>query len=216
MQDNNVAEAWKPSLLRWVADAIKKIGFYPKSTSMLISEIEVDCERIDYPEDMAIPYQVFLRTKEGNIIEAPRVGMDVIRHKIDNCFPFAQLPSVGMGVLRDTGSYWFLENKEDAKNYDRAYVIYFGVPRDDDGNPLIPFFYEAAVTAYLELNWEKQLRKQDRRAVNANDIEFAMKVFDRAAYEARARSNMPNMMEMREAALSIAQRRIFNTLPTLK
>ncbi|WP_298505169.1 hypothetical protein [uncultured Sphaerochaeta sp.] len=190
----------------WVKRAMLQIGALPEVFGITSCEVYVvDGTRIPKPDDVFVPYSIYLCKSDGYKIEAVYSGRSssVVWNR---CCPFYYMQHQNRDtILRvmDGGDHYFFPNATEAQiasDIKHVELTYITFPKNEDGELLVPLLWQEAVQAFIDVELCTRARNRDRRSVAHSEVEAHKASWIHARMIAYGRSKMPNIMELKKMA----------------
>jgi len=184
-------EAYKPIFFQWAFDATRSIGL--TSTQLANTEINITNGTAAIPSAMIMPYNFALRVSGTNEIAYP--FFDSTFWKQDNIPSNDQVSDYALVVNMQGNNFVFSSGVTDG-GFNRLILEYYTLPVDENDVPLIPEFYQEAITAYIEFMHTKRHRHKDRTQIPMSEVQYLESRWNRLKYQAISKKNMPSKPEL--------------------
>jgi hypothetical protein len=184
-------DAYKPIFYQWAFDATRSIGL--SSTQLKTAELNISNGAAAIPSDMIMPYNFALRSSASNEVAYP--FFDSTFWKATNVPSNDQVHSYSL-VINIQGTDFVFSSGVTDGGFDRLIVEYYTLPVDNNNVPLIPEFYQEAITAYIEFMYLKRKRNQDRTLIPYGEVQGFENRWNRLKYQAISKKNMPSKPEL--------------------
>lgn len=192
----------RPAFTQWAYDAQRSIGLShldKKDTGWK----EIKNLSWDKPCGFVAPLEITVQTSDGDCY-LPRYS-----HKLDKCGCCNNTANSTVdNYVSENQTQFYLDSE--ATKYIKYKMIYYSLPVDDSGNPLIREQNERAVMAYIEYMYTKRRRHQNRSEIPMNEIAFLQNEWRKLKGQAVGKQNMPHKLLFEEAM------RKWNTLAPVK
>lgn len=181
----------------WAYQATRAIG---------LTQVELKTETIVITSGMATPPAGMVRP--NNIAIAKSTTGEVNYPFFDSNF-WKDVPSNDQVrdnsyVVNFQGDVFVFSSAVTDNAYDRMILEYWGLPVDDAGEPLIPEYYQRAVTAYIEYMYLKRARNRNRQEIPMSEVQIADAKWKELKLDAVVQRNQPSKPEI-DAALAMWQ-----------
>lgn len=184
-------EAYKPIFFQWAFDATRSIGL--SSTQLSNTEINIVNGAAAIPDAMIMPYNLALRISGTNEVAYP--FFDSSFWKADNVPSNDQVSNYSLVVNVQGNNFVFSSAVEDG-GFDKLILEYYTLPVDENNLPLIPEFYQEAITAYIEFMHIKRNRHKDRTQIPMSEVQYLEGRWNRLKFQAISKKNMPSKPEL--------------------
>lgn len=178
-----------PIFTVWAYEAQRSIGING------LQKKETDWKRIDNftlkkPKDLFAPVRVII-SKNMKDCYLPYIDSDKIKCGCcENCETQCEI------TMGENHNSYFLSSN--AGEYMYYKVVYFGLPIDEEGKPVIDERNQRAAKQYINFMWTKRERKRDRKNVPQSEVDSEYDRWLRLKNEAIGEKNMLHPIDMRE------------------
>lgn len=180
-----------PIFTVWAYEAQRSIGISG------LQKKETDWKRIDNfvlrkPKDIFAPVRVIISKDKSDCL-LPYIDSSKIQCGCcENCLTQCEI------TMGETANTYFLSGN--AGEYMHYKIVYYGLPIDEEGKPVVDERNQRAVKQYISYMWTKRERKRDRKGVPQSEVESEYNIWVRLKGEAQGEQKMIGPLDMREIA----------------
>lgn len=196
---------------RWCYECVRELGVgYMQLKTKVYSDISTTVLK---PSDFVAAAHVYLATDDGKCVEPKRVNLPCYGKTPWNFgkygYSFSGLSSNNWSVSETNSSFSISTDAVD--NFSKLILVYYTVPIDDQGNPLIPGFSKQACWAYCM--WKNASRNRTKyqspssdsrgNPVPLSEVQNWRNEYYLQLSKARGEMNSPQYQELFEVGESI-------------
>lgn len=184
-------DAYKPIFYQWAFDATRSIGL--SSTQLANIEITITNGAAPIPSGMIMPRNFALRNSANDNVAYPFFDSSFWKQ---SSIPSNDQVSDYALVMNMQGTEFVFSSAVEDGGYDKLIMEYYTLPVDNQNMPLIPEFYQEAITAYIEFMYLKRKRNQDRTLIPYGEVQGFENRWNRLKYQAISKKNMVGKPEL--------------------